>query len=566
MPAISVAANGDTDQRQRHYTIAAAETFLVFLIALAARLPHLDHVPFKDELNHVLAARALLETGTLEILPGAQPYDRAWGFTYLVAGMFRWFGESLVVGRVPALVAGAILVALLFVWVRSEAGRLGAWAAALLLAFSPVSLMLSQWVRFYTLHALLFFVAAVAVYRLATVPRADRNQRVLLGGVAVLSLLVALHLQITTIIGIAGLLLWLVIVGTPPLWARLSSERSRVYAVAVAGGVVALVAVGVWITGLGEWMYSRAMRSPDWAADGRQQLRYYHFIFLEQYPTLWTLAPLAFLVALASRARAALLCACIFGVAFLSHSVAAWKAERYLFYALPMFFALWGLAIGGALPWLRERSAAALDSLRRMAVPRLVRAAAVGSVLAAALLFVIAGSAATSYSIKYMTVGDADWQGWGGYRGHPDWEAAGLALADELRNSEVVLASYDISALYGIGRADYLLRHLDVRTGDYLNFFPRGKTPVPVVATPEALALVIACHTSGTAIIESTHFRREWATSPEQVDLLEAHADRLELPSRLHVYHWHRDASSSDPAACEEIRTRTDEWRRLMGW
>jgi hypothetical protein len=51
----------------------------VFLLALATRLPHLDHVPHKDELNHVLAARALLERGTLEIVAGAAPYDRAWG-------------------------------------------------------------------------------------------------------------------------------------------------------------------------------------------------------------------------------------------------------------------------------------------------------------------------------------------------------------------------------------------------------------------------------------------------------------------------------------------------------
>jgi hypothetical protein len=115
------------------------------------------------------------------------------GFTYLVAGIFRVFGESLVTGRLPALFAGAALALALFVWVRSEVGRLGGWVATLPMIFSPLGLMLSQWVRFYTIHSLLFFVACMLVYRAASSAATPGLTRVALAAGAAVCLALALH-------------------------------------------------------------------------------------------------------------------------------------------------------------------------------------------------------------------------------------------------------------------------------------------------------------------------------------------------------------------------------------
>src|ERR1700712_2542715 len=111
---------------------AVAAPLAVFAIAFATRLVGLHHTPYVDELNHVMAAHSLLARGTLELTPGGDPYTRARSFTYLIAALFRVFGESLAVARTPAVLAGAALVTVLFVWVRSVAGRSAAWIAAML--------------------------------------------------------------------------------------------------------------------------------------------------------------------------------------------------------------------------------------------------------------------------------------------------------------------------------------------------------------------------------------------------------------------------------------------------
>ena len=117
----------------------AVDLAVLAAVALGARLVLLNQNPHEDELTQLLAARSVLADGTLTI-DGGQPYDRAWVYTYLVAGALRIAGESLISGRIPAALFGTLLVLALFSWLRAPAGRVGAWVAALLLVFSPISL------------------------------------------------------------------------------------------------------------------------------------------------------------------------------------------------------------------------------------------------------------------------------------------------------------------------------------------------------------------------------------------------------------------------------------------
>jgi 4-amino-4-deoxy-L-arabinose transferase-like glycosyltransferase len=527
---------------------------VVFLLAVAARLPHLDHVPHKDELNHVLAARALLETGTLEIAAGAAPYDRAWGFTYLVAGIFKLFGESLVAARAPALLAGAVLAAAIFLWVRSEVGRLGGWVAALLMAVSPLALMLSQWVRFYTLHALLFFVACILVFlAMSSAPVARRTRGLLVTGAAV-CLAIALHLQILTVIGIAGLGLWAVLVGLPEAFGQVSSRRSRLW---LAGGLTALALVSVGamtLMGFFGWLRAMASHSDLWVMD--RGPRYYHYVFHDRYPTLWALFPLAVVISAATRWRATLLCASVFGVAIVAHSLAAWKDERYLFYVLPMFFATWGMAVGTATPWVAGRARLALRAAARRTLPERTERTVVGIVLISVALFAAIGNPATgSYSVKMMIVGDAGGVGVS-YRSNPDWAAAGAALAPEVARADAVLGSYDVTAIYGLNRLDYLLRRVGSSAGDVPDFHIRSKTGVPIVSTPGALALVMGCHRDGLIFIERGHYGATWSVTPELVRHLEANTERVQVPVgwRLAVFRWTTPAAPA--ASCDALPSR----------
>jgi 4-amino-4-deoxy-L-arabinose transferase-like glycosyltransferase len=515
------------------------EPVLVFVLAAAARIPHLDHVPHKDELNHVLAARALLERGTLEIVAGAAPYDRASAFTYLVAGIFRVFGESLVAARVPALIAGALLASALFLWVRSEVGRLGGWVAAFLMVVSPLALVLSQWVRFYTIHALLFFVACILVYQAFSSARIPRRRRGWLIAMAVACLALALHLQVLTVIGIAGLGLWAILVGLPEGFRRVPSRRGRWW---LAGGLMALASVviaALVLSGLFGWLRAMAGHVDLWAMD--RSPRFYHYLLHDRYPTLWALLPLALVIAAAARWRATLLCACVFGVAIVAHSLAAWRDERYLFYVLPMFFAAWGMAVGVAVPWVAARARLAVRAAFGRRLPaRAEKSLAVMALVGIAIFAALGNPATASYPVKMMIRGDAGSSVWDRFRQDSDWVAAGTALAPEVAQADVIVASYDITAVYGLNRLDYLLGRAGSARGDRPDFWIKGKTGAPVVSTPQALEAVMSCHPTGLVFIERTHFGAPYSVTPPLARYLEANAEQVHLPEewRLVVFRW----------------------------
>jgi hypothetical protein len=533
------------------------EPLVVFTVALAARIPHLGHVPHKDELNHVLAARALLETGTLEIVAGGAPYDRAWGLTYLVAALFRTFGESLVVARIPSVLAGAALVLLLFLWVRSEAGRIGAWVAALLLALVPVSLQLSQWARFYTLHALLLLAAGLLVYRALYASPFEWRRAAAAAALAVTLIGLAWHLQPITVIGAGGLALWLLLAATG-LAARSSPAHAyRVLAAAAAAGVV--VAAALAFSGQGPSLLALATYTPLWAEARADNVRFYHQLFLDRYGVLWSLFPLAALLAVAAHPRPALLALCVFGVAFVTHSLLAWKHERYLFYALPFFFAVWGMAVASAVPWILARS----TRLLRLGPGRRIPPGA-ERVAAWVLILVIAGFAAfttpaVSYGHKMLTVGDAEWNlRWGTYRGEPNWEAAARELQPLIQDAEAIIGSYDITALHAMGRLDYLLRPLGGTDARRPEFAVEPKTRTPAISSPASLATIMGCHGSGVIFIERGHWRNPAAVIPATADLLERVASRVPVPEqwRLVVFEWSAPLPGPGPEACAALPTR----------
>jgi hypothetical protein len=544
-------------QSSRFRWRAGLEPLAVLTVALVARLPYLDHVPHKDELNHVLAARALLDTGTLAIVPDGTPYSRAWAFTYLVSGLFRMFGESLVVARIPAVLAGSALVLLLFLWVRSEVGRTGAWVAALLLAFVPISLQLSQWVRFYTLHALLLFASCLLIYRLLHARPSGWHQAAAIAGLAATLMGMAWHLQPITVIGAGGLALWLFLAAPGLLVRPFPAPGYRVLAAVVAGGLVLVAALA--FSGRGESLLRMATHPPLWAESRGDHVRYYHQLFLDRYGVLWTLFPLAALLAGAARPKPALMALCVFGVAFVTHSFLAWKHERYLFYALPFFFAVWGMAVGSSLPWIMRRSRRFVRLGPGRVLPPTVQRLGAGLLLLGVVGFAAFTTPAVSYGHKMLTVPDAEWNfRWGNYRGEPNWEAAARELRPVIEAAEVIVGSYNVTALHAIGRLDYLLR--PVGGNDYRRpeFTVESKTRSPAISSPASLATIMGCHGSGVIFIERGHWRNPSAVPPAAADLLEQVATPVPVPEhwRLTVFEWTSPLPGPRSGACADLPVR----------
>ncbi|HEX7049645.1 MAG TPA: hypothetical protein VF188_05485 [Longimicrobiales bacterium] len=528
-----------------------AEVVCITVAAFVVRLIQLDHVPFVDEFNHILAARSLITDGSLSINGGA-PYERAWLFTRLVAVCFRLFGESLVVARIPAVVAGAALVGAVFLWVRSVAGRRAAWIAGLLICVGPDAIFLSQLSRFYTLHALLFWLGAVAVYRLlAPAPvRATARSALLIGAAA--AFLLALHLQVTTAAGVGGVLLWSALVGGPALLRRLTASRHRVAWFAGIGALTIALAVALIESSIIERAWALFRYADPWAEPYRDNFVLYHYVLLDRYPTLWTLFPAAFVIAAAARPRPALFCATIFTFAFTFHSVAAWKAERYLFYAMPMFFAMEGIAIAEAWTWLRGR----LRTLRARTGGFAWRwlDAPEPLLLAGIALFTVGGNGAFIYAYRMLTVDDQDWQiSRVIYRGGADWEAALPWLRPVAEESAAVLSSSVLKSLYYLGRVDFDLSVTGPGSWVQKEFDVGQKIPAPMIGRAASVGWVMACNPTGLIVIEEHHWRNPGVVAPPTADFIESHAERIPVPERfgLLAFRW-RDGGHAAPGTCPE--------------
>jgi len=524
-----------------------AEVAALAVIALAARLTMMDRPPQVDEFNHVLAARSLLVDGTLSI-QGGEPYTRGWIYTYLVAALYIFFDDTLLVARVPALVAGVGLVLAVFIWVRAVAGRGAAWAAGLLICFSTVAVTSSQFARFYTLQALLFVCGCALIYR---VVEADRWSRRDMGwaGLALVLLAVALHLQIITAVGITGLTLWAAMVKGP--WAVRRLSRSR-HAVLISGSLVVVLGVGAWLvwnSGFPARMWDLYTFAALWAADNVDNFRFYHWALLDEYPTLWTLFPFVLLGAAIRVPRFALLCGTVFLVALVFHSFAAWKHSRYMFYAMPMFFAVSGVAIA----LLLSRSHAWLKGLivdwSPFVLPRhAVRAVSIG-LLSGAVLFAMVGNSAFAYTFRQIT-GEAERLS---TMGPANWDPAVPLLADRVDRADVVVSSSELAPLYYFDRLDLTVSRtrMVMRTFEKEEFTPSAKTRIPVISAPESLARVIACNRTGVALMEHQHWRTNSGVVPEVADYLEANAEEIPLPNglRLNAFWWEHERVDA-PSDC----------------
>ncbi|HEX7090784.1 MAG TPA: hypothetical protein VF192_11660 [Longimicrobiales bacterium] len=517
---------------------------LLTAIALAIRSIRLDHTVQVDELNHILAARSLLEDGTLRLGEDGGMYTRARAFTYLVAAMFRLFGESVVVARIPAVLAGTALIAVLFLWTRSVAGRAAAWLAALFLCLDPTALYLSQLTRFYTIHALLFLLGAIAVFHLCTAPLSSARRAALIAG-AFGAFGLAYHLQVTTVIGLGGVTLaaLLLLVRGETLAAVGRRWRWWLPALLVASLPAAFAARRLLPRYLELFTYADL-----WAAGMADDPLYYVRFLLDGYPTMWSLLPIVLVVALHRHPRFAAFAGAIFLIAFATHSLAAWKNPRFLFYAMPLLFALWGIAAAAALRWTSRRVRALWHSARWPATARRLAAPATKVSLAIVIGYLVTANSAYRLSYKMLTVDDADWAAPILYRGEPDWAAATAALRTVVDSSAVIVSSSGLKALFYLGRVDVVLSATAL--GSEPEFSIASNLLRPTITHPESVARLIACQRSGLVVVEDKHLGQTWSVPPATAAYLRDHTETLSLPAglRLTAFRWRNPAA--DASAC----------------
>jgi hypothetical protein len=521
------------------------------VIGLAAvlRLVMIERPPYVDEFNHILAASSLLSGGGLAMVEGGNPYDRAWLFTYLVAGSFHFFGEGFLAARLPALLAGVGLVGVAFLWVRSVAGRAAAWVTAALLSADLWMIGASQLSRFYSLQALLFLAGAIFVYRAETRGLRPRRQVGLYAGAAVM-LGLAVHLQVTTLVGIGALGLWVTV-----RRAANHTQNTRMafgpFRLLLGASAVAFMAVGVvalaWLSGHLASLWSLFQYADLWAAGDVGNVRYYHWALLEQYPTLWTLYPVAVLLAVKRNPRVAIFCTLLFCAALVVHSLAAWKHPRYMLYAMPFFFMISGVAAAAGLAYLRAATEAVFN--RILLVPASTAPAVATMIAGACLVYALAGNPGFGVGLRdAFGMNERPWM-----HSQTQWNEAAQLLSPLVADASVVVSSHEFAALYYMGRADIGLSATRLGSRNEFAVFP--KLARPEVSSRESLRRIVDCYQDGIVIVESHQWGHPALVPPDAAEFLAANLEEVRLPDGLGVraFRW-MDGGGASLESCQEIR------------
>jgi hypothetical protein len=527
------------------------EVALITVLALAFRLIHLEEMRQTDSYFHIMGAASLLHDGTL-LIGGDVPYDRAYLFTYLVAGFQSLFGGTTWVAGLPAILAGVATVAVVFLWVRSVAGRTAAWIAGLLFCFDMGSLVLAHMVRFYTLHTLLFFLGAIGLYYLV-VRRPSWGSAALISVIVIASLSLAYHLQITTVIGGIALVSWLLIEAFPRVVCRLqNNSRSTAIAVAFGAAILILAAAAVAVQYDLASRYWRLLHgAPMWAQWKSDTLTYYYAHLGRSYGALWVLFPVAAVFAIAKHGRPAVFAVVMFTVPFILHSVAAFKAERFLSYAMPFFFVTWGIAIAAALPGIKGVVRDAVINIIGFRPADRVLAVSVWGLLIAMIIVLGLMNRPIWWKAYTFVVGTERPE----FIDPPRWDKAARVLNAVIDSVEVVVVS--------TGEGYYYLDHVHViahagHVAGGVEFEPGHHLGVPGISERTSLETLFRCYNSGLVAIDGVRWGKNWAFTEEMIEGLQARAQPFALPAewRIHAYTWSHSKDVGEEVGCPVLDER----------
>ena len=518
-------------------------------VALFA-LFHLREPPHFDELYTLLAARGWLATGAPRIAAGV--YERSLLFTALVGSTFALVGESLATARLPALLAAALLVAAVALWTRRVAGPAAAWIAGLLLALDPLTVELASFARFYSLHALLFFLGTIAVYG-AVVERPWRAAGAALLAAAAAAFALAFHLQILTLMGMAGLGLWLALVlALPWLWAQRDRKARLAAVLGAALLLLALLLVLLALSGQAGEMIARYRLVPTHRAEFGGAPWYYHLHLIERYPSLWPVFPFLAILALATRPKPALLALCLVAVPFVLLSFAGQKTLRFFFFAMPFVTILWGIALARLLGALWQGVDTATRGALQGLAPVLDRRPWRAALLAVAIAFLVLANGAPARTLLIPL----------GIRltpelAHVDWARASPGLAAAVQAAGVVVSAQELHALYYLGRADVILSVSRLEEiDDRVEFGRDHRTGMPIITTADSLARLVACHADGIVLADTLAWRNPASVTPAVADMVVRLTEPLPTPpgSRLLAFRWQRQGPAPE-GACEGLPT-----------
>jgi hypothetical protein len=259
---------------------------------------------------------------------------------------------------------------------------------------------------------------------------------------------------------------------------------------------------------------------------------------------------LAVVVGLAYRPRPTAFCASIVAFAFLVYSFGGRKSMRYFAYVLPFLFVLWGIALAEIWPRLRRfLEDVATRALAWLGLGWLGRPGMYAA-LAVVLLFAVAANGAfVRTTARMFDVFIPPMQ-------RPaDWEAARDQLEPWLADAGIVLTTSELETLYHLGRYDVLISKGRLREFEHSGVFGQDpRTGRPVIAEPEALALLIDCYPDGLIVTPASRWRDPGQLDDPVADLILARTEEVVLSAYgMKAYRWRGADDARQAEACGRL-------------
>ena len=324
------------------------------------RLTNLGKFGFwTDEYFHVFAAKSYLETGKM-FVPMVGEYRRARLVTYITAGMFKLFGESEWSARFPFAAVNVVFIGIMGLVTRRLFSEVVSGACVFAMSFVPLAINMSRECRFYTLHQLFYFSAAMAFFAgfenisgrvSGGGRRRSMDWRWLAASGPMAGL--ALHFQSLTANLAVVVLCYLVamagFMGFRHGWLRTLMSK---YVATLAIAAMAFVALYHLYPQFFQAKFREAVEIYDWQAAKKFDYNFYRFYLTDNFPALTFLFPVGAYVAIRRYGKAGLFALCSSAPLFFLHAfVYARKSERYIFYFFPFFLITSLIAIEPFLIW-----------------------------------------------------------------------------------------------------------------------------------------------------------------------------------------------------------------------
>lgn len=523
----------------------------LLVLASILRLFGIGDAPLRtDEVWHLLAGRSWADHGTLAMGDGA--YTRARYYTMATGEFFQLFGPTPGAGRALAAIGGILLVIVAALWVRRIGGAIAGWTTGILLCFGYTGIMLSQFARFYTWHALGVFMLAIAVYAIVTQGgRIGVRKLILWSAAALIALLVSLHLQDITMLMVLALALW---VG---LYLLLSGRfnfifRSRFWLAAVALAILLGIAV-VWHERhrvIDLWHDLRGAAA--WSEEHRDDFGYYVTVLGHWLSWLFYLLPIAMIVAWRRYREPVLFCATILVVCLTLHSIAGMKAIRYIYYLFPFIFAIWGFVVAVLGPPL-IRGIGNFARARAGRVGQFIAIGVVALATASAALVVTEFRFTAAAAARTLRTGSPVLPiDYGMAREEVHWTPH-LASLRALQHRGLFITTDSVRTLYYLGDFDVLLNRSELSDVGTKEFTLDRRTGKHDISTGGSIEILAKCYPKGALLISNARWRSAQVTD-DASDAIERVMTPVKLPPELRMrgYIWEHAPDSSP--ACRRIQ------------